>query len=126
MGDARPQGSADNGRGEGIGAATAQALADQGASLVLLDLDEAALTALTAELGDERALGAVCDVRDLASVERAVADGIERFGGLDLVLANAGVASYGSVLAVDPERSSWSSTSTCWASFILCGPRCRR
>jgi NAD(P)-dependent dehydrogenase (short-subunit alcohol dehydrogenase family) len=91
------------GAARGIGAATARALADQGASLVLLDKDEDPLRALTAELGDERALGAVCDVRDLASVERAVADGVERFGGLDLVLANAGVASYGSVLAVDPE-----------------------
>ncbi len=35
-------------------------------------------------------------------MEAAVADGIERFGGIDVVLANAGIASYGSVLAVDP------------------------
>jgi len=44
----------------------------------------------------------VCDVRDLGSMQEAVAAGIERFGGIDLVVANAGIASYGSVLAVDP------------------------
>src|SRR5262249_23862558 len=35
--------------------------------------------------------------------ERAVAHGVERFGGIDVVMANAGIASYGSVGAVDPE-----------------------
>ena len=35
-------------------------------------------------------------------MEDAVAQGVERFGGIDVVVANAGIASYGSVLAVDP------------------------
>jgi NAD(P)-dependent dehydrogenase (short-subunit alcohol dehydrogenase family) len=35
-------------------------------------------------------------------MERAVAEGVERFGGIDVVVANAGIASYGSVRAVDP------------------------
>ena len=68
---------------------------------MLTDVDAVPLGALVAELGD-RARGEVCDVTDLPSMQRAVAAGVERFGGIDLVLANAGIASYGSVLAVDP------------------------
>jgi NAD(P)-dependent dehydrogenase (short-subunit alcohol dehydrogenase family) len=89
------------GAGRGIGAATARALAEQGAKLLLTDLDEAPLTELATELGDD-ALAVVCDVCDLKAMERAAAQAVERFGGIDVVVANAGIASYGSVLAVDP------------------------
>lgn len=91
------------GAARGIGAETARALARKGYKLVLTDLDAEPLRAIGAELGEDRAVTAVCDVCDLASMEEAVATGIERFGCIDLVLANAGIASYGSVLAVDPE-----------------------
>ena len=91
------------GAARGIGAATARALAARGARLVLIDVDSSPLEALVAELGDEVALGLVADVRDLAAIEDAVATGLERFGTLDVVLANAGIASYGSVAGVDPE-----------------------
>jgi NAD(P)-dependent dehydrogenase (short-subunit alcohol dehydrogenase family) len=90
------------GAARGIGAETARALARKGYRLVLTDLDAPPLHELGAELGEERALIAVCDVCDLPSMEEAVAAGVERFGGIDLVLANAGIASYGSVLGVDP------------------------
>jgi NAD(P)-dependent dehydrogenase (short-subunit alcohol dehydrogenase family) len=90
------------GAARGIGAATARALARQNARLILTDLDAAPLHDLATELGEDRAVAVVCDVCDLASMEGAVAQGVERFGGIDLVLANAGIASYGSVLAVDP------------------------
>ncbi|MTD44416.1 SDR family NAD(P)-dependent oxidoreductase [Conexibacter sp. W3-3-2] len=90
------------GAARGIGAETARALARKGAKLVLTDLDAEPLAALGAELGDGVAVTAVCDVCDLPSMEAAVAAGIERFGGIDIVLANAGIASYGSVMAVDP------------------------
>jgi len=90
------------GAARGIGAETARALARKGAKLVLTDLDAEPLEALAAELGDEVAVTIACDVCDLDSMEAAVATGIERFGGIDVVLANAGIASYGSVLAVDP------------------------
>jgi NAD(P)-dependent dehydrogenase (short-subunit alcohol dehydrogenase family) len=89
------------GAGRGIGAETARALAKRGVKLVLTDLDEAPLRELAAELGDQ-ALAITADVCDLAAMEAAVAQGVERFGGIDLVLANAGIASYGSVLEVDP------------------------
>lgn len=91
------------GAARGIGAETARVLAQRGARLVLTDLDEAPLRELAAELGEQRTVIAACDVCDLASMEEAVAAGIERFGGIDVVLANAGIASYGSILAVDPQ-----------------------
>lgn len=90
------------GAARGIGAGTARALAKRGARLILTDLDAAPLQQLVAELGEDRALGVDCDVCDLEAMESAAAAGIERFGGIDRVLANAGVASYGSVAAVDP------------------------
>jgi NAD(P)-dependent dehydrogenase (short-subunit alcohol dehydrogenase family) len=90
------------GAARGIGAATARTLAARGARLILTDLDAGALRELAAELGEDRALAVVCDVCDLESMQNAASAGVERFGGIDCVLANAGVASYGSVMAVDP------------------------
>ncbi len=90
------------GGGRGIGAGTAQELARRGARLVLTDVDGPALEETVAAIGADCALGVVADVCDLAAMEDAVAQGVARFGGLDVVVANAGIASYGSVLAVDP------------------------
>ncbi|MCW3038898.1 MAG: short-chain dehydrogenase [Solirubrobacterales bacterium] len=91
------------GGARGIGAEVARRLRREGAKLVLTDLDAAPLEALVAELGgEEGAIGVLADVCDLASMEAAVAQGVERFGGIDVVVANAGIASYGSVLQVDP------------------------
>ena len=48
-------------------------------------------------------LTVVADVRDLPAMQAAADQAVERFGGIDVVVANAGIASYGSVLQVDPE-----------------------
>lgn len=90
------------GGARGIGAEVATRLRAQGAKLVLTDLDEAPLHELAARLGSDHVLPVVADVCDLASMEAAAAQAVERFGGIDVVLANAGIASYGSVLQVDP------------------------
>lgn len=90
------------GGARGIGLETAKALAAKGARLVLTDLDSPALDEAVAAIGDDVCLGIVADVCDLAAMERTVAATVERFGRLDVVLANAGIASYGSVLAIDP------------------------
>jgi NAD(P)-dependent dehydrogenase (short-subunit alcohol dehydrogenase family) len=74
-----------------------------GAKLVLTDLDEDRLKEVGLRLGADRVLTVVADVRDLSAMQAAVDKGIERFGGIDIVMANAGIASYGSVLHVDPE-----------------------
>ncbi|ORV85366.1 short-chain dehydrogenase [Mycobacterium interjectum] len=91
------------GGARGIGAEVARRLRNKGARLVLTDLDRAELATLAAELGEDRVLTAVADVRDLPAMQAAAAQGVERFGGIDVVVANAGIASYGSVLNVDPE-----------------------
>lgn len=91
------------GGARGIGAQVARRLSNKGAKLVLTDLNEGELTELAAELGEDRVLTAIADVRDLPAMQAVAADAVERFGGIDVVVANAGIASYGSVLAVDPD-----------------------
>ena len=92
------------GGGAGIGAEVARLLHARGANLVLTDLDEAALAAMVAELGgDERVLTVTADVRDLPAMQAAADAAVKRFGGIDVVMANAGIISHGSVLQVDPE-----------------------
>ena len=75
------------GASRGIGAAVARALSSEGASVGLASRSGD-------DLGLPNALGLVCDVRDNGQVEAAVARTVERFGRLDICVANAGVGSY--------------------------------
>lgn len=81
------------GGARGIGLATARALLQRGATVVIVDLDLAAAEAAAAQLHDARALGLAADVTDRGAMQRAVATTVERFGGLDVVVANAGIVS---------------------------------
>ncbi|MGE4426384.1 MAG: short-chain dehydrogenase/reductase [Solirubrobacteraceae bacterium] len=90
------------GAGGGVGAATARALAARGWCVVVSDVRVDGLDALRGELGERRCAAVEGDVTDLGAMQNAVAVGVERFGGLHAVVANAGVASYGSVKGVDP------------------------
>ncbi|MEA2298396.1 MAG: hypothetical protein QOF77_1332 [Solirubrobacteraceae bacterium] len=81
----------------GVGAAVSRSLHAAGASVAML-------SRRGDDLGLERGLGIVCDVRDRAAVERATAAAVERFGGLHVVVANAGVGAYGSFLDLAPEQ----------------------
>jgi NAD(P)-dependent dehydrogenase (short-subunit alcohol dehydrogenase family) len=90
------------GAASGIGAEVARQLHNEGAKLVLIDLDETGLKDTAARLGDDRVLSVVADVRELSAVQAAADSGVERFGGIDIVVANAGIVTYGSVAKVDP------------------------
>src|SRR3989440_11763705 len=79
------------GGARGIGLATARALISRGASVAIVDLEEAAAAGAAAQLHDARALGIAGDVTDRGAMQRAVATTVERFGGLDVVVANAGI-----------------------------------
>ena len=85
------------GASRGIGRAVAQALAAAGVSL-----------GLASRSGDDLGLDGVvarsCDVRDPAELERLVADTVDRFGRLDILVANAGVGAYGPFLELPPEH----------------------
>ncbi|BBZ16734.1 SDR family oxidoreductase [Mycolicibacterium gadium] len=90
------------GGANGIGAEVARRLHAKGAKLVLTDLDGGLLEDVAARLGGDRVMTVVADVRDLAAMQAAVDQAVERFGGIDIVMANAGIATTGSILAVDP------------------------
>ena len=85
------------GASRGIGAAVARALANEGVKLGLASRSGADL-----DLPD--ALGLTCDVREREQVERAVATTVERFGRLDICIANAGVGSYHSLTELPIEH----------------------
>jgi NAD(P)-dependent dehydrogenase (short-subunit alcohol dehydrogenase family) len=74
-----------------IGGATARRFVAEGARVVVSDVDAAGLDALVDELGEGAAAAAVADVTVSAQVRRAVGLAVERFGGLDVAFANAGI-----------------------------------
>jgi 2-keto-3-deoxy-L-fuconate dehydrogenase len=84
------------GGASGIGAATARAFVEQGARVVIGDLNEAAGAALAQELG-ERAVAVRLDVTDAASAQGAVAEAVRRFGRLDTLVTCAGIGYVGTI-----------------------------
>ncbi|CUW38277.1 Putative Short chain dehydrogenase(Class II aldolase/adducin N-terminal,28-227;NAD(P)-binding domain,426-673) [Magnetospirillum sp. XM-1] len=88
------------GGGSGIGAATAKAFARDGAEVAVLDRDSDA-AAKAAKACGGKAIGVACDVTDSASVRAAFDRVAERFGGVDVVVSNAGAAWQGAVGEVD-------------------------
>ena len=90
------------GGARGIGAAVAAEAARRGARVALAGLEPEELSKRVAELGPGHAFFEA-DVTDLDSLRRAVDGTVETFGGIDLVLANAGIANYGTVEKGDPE-----------------------
>jgi NAD(P)-dependent dehydrogenase (short-subunit alcohol dehydrogenase family) len=85
------------GGARGIGFGTAQALAARGAKLVIVDLDQDGAERAAAQLPGN-ALGLAADVTDRGAMQRIVATVTDRLGGLDLIVANAGVASRGATV----------------------------
>ncbi len=79
------------GSARGIGAATAQRFAEEGASVAILDLDQDAASKTASGLGAAKAIGVACNVGEAASVEAAVAKVVEELGKIDVLVNNAGV-----------------------------------
>ena len=90
------------GGASGIGAATAKAMAKEGAEIAILDRDEDAAKAAAKKIGG-KALAVGCDVTDPASVKAAFDKVVSRFGGVDIVVSNAGAAWQGAIGKVDDE-----------------------
>ena len=75
----------------GIGSAAARLFAEEGASVALVDLDEAALQDVVSSIGADRASYTVADVTQPKQSEAYVNEAVERWGGVDVLLANAGI-----------------------------------
>jgi 3-oxoacyl-[acyl-carrier protein] reductase len=95
------------GAGVGIGYAVCRGFAQEGAAVALNDMDEAvaheAARQLNREMGRECVFPYVFDVADVQAVRRAVADCDQRFGRLDVAIANAGITNFGGFLEYTPE-----------------------
>jgi NAD(P)-dependent dehydrogenase (short-subunit alcohol dehydrogenase family) len=85
------------GASRGIGAALARMLHTRGVNLGLASRSGD-------DLGLDRTVAHACDVRDLDALERLCAETAEAFGGIDIVVANAGVGAYGSFLDLSREH----------------------
>jgi rhamnose utilization protein RhaD (predicted bifunctional aldolase and dehydrogenase)/NAD(P)-dependent dehydrogenase (short-subunit alcohol dehydrogenase family) len=91
------------GAGGAIGAATARAFAQAGAEVALLDIDIAAATKQAKVIGGA-ALAIACDVTNTASVRDAFDRVTDAFGGVDIVVSNAGAAWQGKIGEVDEAK----------------------
>jgi NAD(P)-dependent dehydrogenase (short-subunit alcohol dehydrogenase family) len=97
------------GASRGIGAAAARAFAEAGANLVLIARDRDAIAGLAGEIGP-RALAVPCDVTRYWEMEAALIAGAKTFGGLDVLINNAGV--------IDPIASIATADPAAWGQAI--------
>ena len=91
------------GAAKGIGRATTELFAREGARLVLADVDEAGLAELRARLGRAEAEVVVGDVSEPEDARRMVFGAVERFGRIDVLVANAGIIPLNNVVEATPE-----------------------
>lgn len=107
------------GAARGQGRAHAVRLADEGADIIAIDVcapvddtitypsatsEDLAETVSAVEATGRKVLAREVDIRDLAAQQQVVADGVEQFGRLDIVVANAGVLSWGRIFEMSPEQ----------------------
>lgn len=102
------------GGGSGIGAATARAMAKEGAEVAILDRDLDAAKAVAKKIGG-KALAVECDVTTPQSVRAAFDAVVSAFGGVDIVVSNAGAAWQGTIGKVDNETLRRSFELNFWA-----------
>ncbi|MEY4708513.1 MAG: hypothetical protein RJB58_2236 [Pseudomonadota bacterium] len=102
------------GGASGIGAATAKAMAKEGAEVAILDRDLEAAKAAAKKIGG-KALAVECDVTDPMSVRAAFDKVVSTFGGVDIVVSNAGAAWQGTIGHVDDETLRKSFELNFWA-----------
>ncbi len=90
------------GAASGIGRACVERLVDQGAAVIALDINKK----ITTLYPQKEILGLVCDVTDEQHVKRALEDGIIAFGGIDMLVSNAGMFPSSSKI-VDMNAAHW-------------------
>ena len=75
----------------GIGSAAARLFAEEGARVALVDLDEAALQGVVQSIGEDKASYTVADVTEPEQAQAYINEAADRWGGIDILLANAGI-----------------------------------
>ncbi len=103
MGDLSKRVVAITGASSGIGAATAEALAAEGASVVLGARRTDRLEELTSKLG-ARAAAVGMDVRNPDDSSRLIQTAVDRFGHIDTLIANAGIGAYGGIMDLSDDQ----------------------
>ena len=109
------------GSASGIGRGVALRFSQEGANVVLCDIDEKKLAAVAGELPPARTLAQRCDVTRLDEVQALVKAAVSRFGALDVMVNNAGIAAEGSALDVTLED--WTQTIATDLSGVFHGCR---
>ncbi len=112
------------GAARGIGAESARRAAAAGANVALVGLEPEELQRVAAQCGTNAA-SFECDVSDWDALERAVRGTVERFGGIDVVMANAGISPAGMVRSIDPrafERTLEVNLLGVWRTVRACLP----
>jgi NAD(P)-dependent dehydrogenase (short-subunit alcohol dehydrogenase family) len=112
------------GAARGLGAETARRVAARGANVALVGLEPEELQRVAAQCGTNAAWFD-CDVTEIEALERAVAGTVERFGGIDVVMANAGIAPMGMTRSMDPmafERTIEINLLGVWRTVRACLP----
>jgi NAD(P)-dependent dehydrogenase (short-subunit alcohol dehydrogenase family) len=90
------------GAARGLGAETARRVAARGAKVALVGLEPEELERVAAQCGT-KAAWFECDVTDTEALTAAVEGTIDRFGSIDVCMANAGIAPIGTVRSTDPD-----------------------
>lgn len=122
--DGRTRTALVTGAARGIGAGTARQLAARGWQVALVGLEPAELEKVAASCG-ARAVWFEADITDPAALDAAVTGTVERFGGIDAVLSNAGIAPLGMIRNVDPvafERTLDINLTGQWRTVRACLP----
>jgi NAD(P)-dependent dehydrogenase (short-subunit alcohol dehydrogenase family) len=112
------------GAARGLGAETARRVAARGANVALVGLEPDELERVATQCG-ANAAWFECDVTDVDALEAAVAGTLERFGAIDVVMANAGIAPVGMVRSTDPtafERTIEINLLGAWRTVRACLP----
>lgn len=91
------------GGSKGIGLAVAKVLIERGYGVTVTARNQQEVEAAARDLG-ERALGLACDVRDLGAQQDAVRRHVEKFGGLNVLFANAGLGHFAPIQDLTPEQ----------------------
>ena len=108
------------GGASGIGRATVLKLIAAGCRTAVLDRDEAGLAQLVTDAGEDRCIGVVADLAQPESTRRGVREAIERLGGIDIVVNNAGIGFRADVVETTLEQWDLTFAINVRAPFIVC------